>query len=285
MINESNIQSLVTQEQITKFNEFGYLVVENAIPQEKVEQLLRVIDRIKIQLEESDQRKEVFGLDVRPIIDKDDAFLDLMECPTTFPLAVRLLNHFNVQLMTSHLIMVPPDPEKRNIGWHDDGGSPVIGVNGIRAFGSLKVGYFLTDLLEPNMGALMVVPGSHRMQGSPPFEAGARDPIGAIELKVKAGDAVIFQQGTFHAGAPNYSDQTRVVLYYGYNFRTCRPIDYDTMPQEVLDKCSPIGKQLLGHRETHLGYFIPTDADCPLKAWYAEHFGETWNSGRGFYSG
>lgn len=277
-------KALVTDEQIAKFNEFGYLVVEDAIPRAKVDQLLVVIDRLKRELETSNQRKEVFGLDVRPIIDKDDAFLDLLECPTTFPLAVRFLNHFNVQLMTSHLIMVPPDPEKRNIGWHDDGGSPMIGVNGIRAFGSLKVGYFLTDLLEPNMGALMVVPGSHRMQGRPPFEEGARDPVGAVELRVKAGDAVIFQQGTFHAGAPNYSDQTRVVLYYGYNFRVSRPIDYDTMPQVLLEKCSPIGKQLLGQRATHLGYYIPTDADCPLKAWFAEHFGETWSGGRGFYT-
>lgn len=271
---------LVTDAQIAKFHEFGYLVVEDAIPQAQVEKLLSVIDRIKEELATLEQCKAVFGLDIRPIIDKDDAFLDLLECPTTFPLAVRLLNHFNIQLMTSHLIMVPPDPTKRNIGWHDDGGSPMIGVNGIRAFGSLKVGYFLTDLLEPNMGALMVVPGSHRLQGRPPFAEGARDPIGAVELRVKAGDAVIFQQGTFHAGAPNYSDQTRVVLYYGYNFRVSRPIDYDTMPQALLDKCSPIGKQLLGHKATHLGYYIPTDADCPLKAWFVEHFGETWSQGR-----
>lgn len=280
MIAPAPIQPLVTEAQISKFNEFGYLVVENAIPPEKVAHLLQVIDRLGTELEQSEQRKDVFGLDIRPIVDKDEAFLDLIECPATFPLAVRFLNHFNVQLMTSHLIMVPPNPEKRNIGWHDDGGSPLVGVNGIRAFGSLKVGYFLTDLLEPNMGALMVVPGSHRMQGRPPFEEGARDPVGAVELKVKAGDAVIFQQGTFHAGAPNYSEQTRIVVYYGYNFRTARPIDYDTMPQEILDKCSPIGKQLLGHRETHLGYYLPTDEDCPLKAWFTEKFGETWRQGR-----
>jgi len=280
---QTAIKPSVSEEQIAKFHEFGYLVVENAIPRETVTALLGAIARIKEGLEESEQRKDVFGLDIRPLVDKDDAFLDLIECPTTFPLAVRFLNHFNIQLMTSHLIMVPPNPEQRNIGWHDDGGTPVIGVNGMRAFGSLKVGYFLTDLLEPNMGALMVVPGSHRLQGRPAVEEGARDPVGAVELRVKAGDAVIFQQGVYHAGAPNYSEQTRVVLYYGYNFRVSRPIDYDTMPQELLAKCSPIGKQLLGHRETHLGYYIPTDADCPLKAWFCEHFGETWSKGRGFY--
>ena len=118
------------------------------------------------------------------------------------------------------------------------------------------------------------------MQGRPPMEEGARDPVGATELMLSAGDAVIFQQGTFHAGAPNHSDKTRVVLYYGYNYRVMRPIDYDRMPQALLDKCSPIGKQLLGHKETHLGYFIPQKGDCPLKPWFTEHFGETWNKGR-----
>jgi ectoine hydroxylase-related dioxygenase (phytanoyl-CoA dioxygenase family) len=237
---------------------------------------MNTIDRIKENLEYSEQRKNVFGLDIRPIVDKDDLFLELMDWPTTFPLAARFLNHYSIQLMTSHLIMVPPNPEKRNIGWHDDGGTPALQVNGIRAFGSLKVGFFLTDLLQPNMGSLMVVPGSHRIQGAPPFEEGARDPVGARELKVRAGDAVIFQQGVWHAGAPNLSTQTRCVLYYGYNYRIMRPIDYDRMPAELLEKCSPIGRQLLGHKVSHLGYYIPTDEDCPLKQWYIERFGETW---------
>ncbi len=274
----ATVPQAVTQEQLDHFHEFGYVVVKDALPQSKVAELLAVTERMKTELATSAQRKAVFGLDVRPIVDKDDAFLELLEWPTTFPLAVRALNHFNIQLMTSHLIMVPPDPEKRNIGWHDDGGQPALSVNGIRAFGSLKVGYFLTDLLEPNMGSLMVVPGSHRLQGRPPFEPGARDPIGAVELKVRAGDAVLFQQGVWHAGAPNLSTQTRVVLYYGYGYRVFRPIDFEQMPAELLAKCTPIGKQLLGHKASHLGYFIPTAADAPLKAWAEEHFGPDWIS-------
>ena len=52
----------------------------------------------------------------------------------------------------------------------------MIGVNGRRAMGGLKVGFFLTDLLEPNMGSLMVVPGSRRIQGRPPSMPQARYP-------------------------------------------------------------------------------------------------------------
>ena len=80
--------------------------------------------------------------------------------------------------------------------------------------------------------------------GTPPSMPQARYPIGAVELKLKAGDAVIFQHGVFHAGASNLSDQTRIALYYGYSYRVMRPIDYDKMPVEFLQKCTPIGRQL-----------------------------------------
>lgn len=269
-------EPLVRAEDVEQFQEQGYLVVENALSKEKVDYLLEVIDEIREDLKRSNQRKDVYGLDIRPMVDKHDAFLELMEWPTTFPLAVRFLQHFNVQLTTSHLIIVPPNPQKRNIGWHPDGGQPPIGLYGRRALASLKVGFFLTDLLEPNMGALMVVPGSHRMDGPPVHLEGERDPVGAVELKLRAGDAVIFGQGTWHAGAPNYSHQARVVLYYGYSYRILRPTDYDSMPAELLAKCSAVGRQLLGAKSTHLGYFIPTPEDAPLKQWYIDHFGETW---------
>ncbi len=268
--------SEVTQEHVDFFDANGFLVLKNALPPDKVNALRDVIERLQRAFEASAHRHDTYGLNIRPIVDKDDAFLELMEWPTTFPKAVRLLEHFNIQLNTSHLIMVPPDPEKRNIGWHPDGGKPGIGMHGRRALASLKIGYFLTDLLESNMGALMVVPGSNRMEGGPSFFQGERDPVGALELKVNAGDAVIFGQATWHAGAPNYSDQDRIVLYYGYGYRVLRPIDYEAMPATLLDKCTPIGKQLLGHKTSHLGYFIPSDEDVPLKAWYRERFGETW---------
>ena len=263
-----------TPEQLEAFDRDGYLIVEEALPADKIADLLLVIGQLQQRLQDSPHRRKIFGLDVRPLITEDDAFLELMEWSTTFPLAVRFLGHWNLQLTTSHLIMVPPNPEQRNTGWHDDGGKPFFHVNGIKPFMNLKVGFFLTDLLQQDMGSLMVVPGSHRVAGRPAWEEGARDPRDAVELKLHAGSAVIFQQGVWHAGAPNLSDETRIVLYYGYGSRLLRPIDYDNMPADLLDKCTPIGRQLLGEKSTHLGYYIPTDEDVPLKSWYVERFGE-----------
>ena len=157
-------------------------------------------------------------------------------------------------------------------GWHNDGGIPAIEVNGIRAFGSLKVGYFLRAIDGENMGGLMVVPGSHRIQGAPPFRDGEADPVGGIQVRLDAGDAIVFQQGLWHAAAPNLSGQRRTALYYGYGYRVFRPVDYQAMPAELLQACSPIERQLLGETVNHQGYYLPTVEDTPLKPWFDEHF-------------
>ncbi len=266
----------VTPEHVDFFHTHGFLVLKHALPTPKIAELHAAIERLKEEFRHSERRRGDFGLNVRPVVDRDDSFLELLEWPSTFPKAVRFLEHFNIQLSTSHLIVVPPDPEKRSIGWHPDGGKPGIGMYGRRALGSLKIGYFLSDLPQKNMGALMVVPGSNRSDGGPSFLTGYADPMGALELTVEAGDAVIFGQATWHASAPNYSQQDRVVLYFGYCYRVLRPMDYDTMPDSLLAKCSPIGKQLLGYRASHMGYYLPTEEDVPLKAWYRDRFGETW---------
>ncbi len=268
---------MVDPAQVEAFERDGYCVVPDALPAPKVAELLAAVDRTKDRLAASGHTRETFGLDVRPIVTEDDAFLSLLEWPATFPLAVRCLRHWSVQLNTSHLIMVPPRPDAvRNIGWHQDGGSPGMEVDGIKPMFSLKIGYFLTDLLEPDMGQLMVVPGSHRRRGGLEYVPGAEDPVGAVQLRVKAGTAVLFANPLYHGGAPNRSDKTRIVLYFGYAYRWLKPIDYDAMPAEFVARCGPVSRQLLGAKASHLGNYIPTDADCPLKERYRAWFGETW---------
>src|ERR1041385_2666845 len=99
----------------------------------------------------------------------------------------------------------------------------------------------------------MVVPGSHRK--APVFRDGAADPDGAVQLRVKAGDAVVFANPVWHSGAPNRSQQTRIVLYFGYAYRWLKPIDYETMPADLLARVGPVGRQLLGAKTSHLGNY------------------------------
>lgn len=271
-------EALDTQQRT--FNDLGYVLIPGALPAVKVEALLNAIETIRPELESHPHRSRVEnGLNIRPIIDKHPVFKDLLISPQTFAAVAKLLGHYSIQLQQSNLIEAYPSNKQRLTGWHSDGGMPSIAVNGIRAFSSLKVAYFLRDLTGPNMGSLMVVPGSHRMQGAPAFPPGQLDPAGATQILAKAGDALVFQQGIWHAAAPNFSQQTRVALYYGYSYRVLRPVDYQRMPEALLDMCSPVERQLLGETVTHQGYYVPTDADVPLRPWFTEHFGDI--AGRG----
>jgi len=255
-----------------EFDDRGYVLVRGALPPDRVSSLLEIIDLNRVALERHPHRSPVSGgLNIRPVADKHPAFRELVICPATFAAVACLLGHWSIQLQQSNLIEARPSNERRLTGWHSDGGIPTLAVNGVRAFTSLKVGYFLTDHTDRDSGALMVVPGSHRLQGPPPFDGA--EPVGATQLDLAPGDAVIFQQGVWHAAAPNYASRPRIALYYGYSYRVMRPVDYQHMPEDVLGACTPVERQLLGETATHQGYYVPTAADVPLRPWFEQHFG------------
>ena len=192
------------------------------------------------------------------------------------------------------------------IGWHQDGGRPT-GPNGELSFDhavddgdekqrrvneashlqntpmlTAKISYWLSDTTVPNCGAMMVIPGSHKSDFAPQGKLRKKDelarvrdydtnPQGWIALKVKPGDAVIFERRIWHSTSNNYSDITRKVLMFGYSYRWLRGLDYNTMPESLLRHCSPIQRQLLGDCADIKGYWQPTKEDVPLKHWLDKH--------------
>ncbi len=138
---------------------------------------------------------------------------------------------------------------------------------------SVKVGYFLTDLPRTGMGNLCVVAGSHR-SGRPAVRDGEQ-PDGVIEIRAAAGDAIIFDRRLWHAASVNCSNQTRVLVTYGYSYRWLRAksdMDHETL----LDQVDPIRRQLLGWSSSANGRFEPEDQDVPLRTWIREHLGDPW---------
>jgi ectoine hydroxylase-related dioxygenase (phytanoyl-CoA dioxygenase family) len=97
-----------------------------------------------------------------------------------------------------------------------------------------------------------------------------------MDLLVKRGTAVLFDRRMWHSRGWNFSDLTRKVLFMGYSYRWLRGLDYNLMPPELLEKCDPIRRQLLGDGVNIKGWWQPTDADVPLKTWIAEHRGEEY---------
>ena len=263
-----------TQEQLDTFNDDGYLVVEDALPPQMVEQLNQVVDRI-----ETEERKRQnlssnqLLVKFRTVIE-DDIFLELLDWPQTFPLVWDILG-WNIQLYISHLIVYPAEPEKDKVlagGWHQDGGRPVQEMERPQPRLSLKISYWLSNVDSPDNGAMQIIPGSHKRDALPLSSDSDSEKI--LDLCVKAGTAVLFDRRMWHRRGLNTSNTSRKVLFFGYSYRWLRGLDFNLMPQEVLKKCDPIRRQLLGDGVDIKGWWQPTEADVPLRTWIKEHRGE-----------
>ena len=208
-------------------------------------------------------------------IHHDHRLLDLLCWPTVFPLVAELMGP-NINLSTNHVLVRPPQPAGtaaafKAIGWHRDAHGDVTPVHGTCPWIYSKIGFFLTDLSQSGMGNLRVIPGSHLHAEPPPTVDGAVDPVGAIEVLVEAGDAVIFQQRLWHAVGPNAATHARENIYLGYCRRWVRPIDALPTPPDLMAKADPIQRQLLGDISSPLTWYLPAEGDVPLRAWLHQH--------------
>ncbi len=280
MIDTSWLEYCATDAQLKAFNDTGYLVVEDAISTEMADALEEVADRV-----DAEERAKK-GLAPHKLLSKfrtvveDDLLLELLDNKKVFPLLWDILG-WNIQLYISHLIMYPPEPPDtprvtKAAHWHQDGGRPVPEMERPHPRLSLKVSYWLTDVTDRDNGAMRLIPGSHKLDTRPPNSDNDPDgdPEGAMDLLVKRGTAVLFDRRMWHSRGWNFSDVTRKVLFMGYSYRWLRGLDYNLMPPELLEKCDPIRRQLLGDGVDVKGWWQPTDADVPLKTWIAEHRGE-----------
>ena len=208
--------------------------------------------------------------ELRNCIVHHEAFFRLLDWPATAPLAWGILN-WNIQLNTSHLIVLPSGPEpasdeKRRVGLHRDGGTSYGEMQEPHPRILLKIAYAISDQSDPASGATVLVPGSNRLSGRPAVDPETGWPRGAVSMNVEAGDAFIFEQRTWHGIGRNWSGTARKTIFVGYAYRWVKPMDYVVMPEAMLARCNPVQRQLLGAVSDPLSYYLPKDADVPLKA-------------------
>lgn len=253
------------------FDRDGFLIVRDALPAELLERLIAASDRLYREGVQVSGLSERNHWQMRHCIGADPVFLEVLDNPAILPLVVDILG-WDIHLITSHLIVRPPSPAGtdrffKGEGWHRDGGQSSWEMTEPHPRLFLKVAYFLSDQSEPGRGNTMVVPGSNRLTGPPAQSPEAPHPYGAIEICGKPGDAFLFEQRTWHAVGPNFSDITRKSLFMGYGFRWVRAMDYLVPDEHLLARTdSPIRRQLLGEIKTPMGVYLPTDADVPLRA-------------------
>jgi hypothetical protein len=260
-------------EQRRAFAADGFLVVRGALDAAAVGRLVEAGDRRArafLDKPELHGRAEYNHLDLRPGLVEDEALLALVAHGPVVSLVVQLLGP-NIQLHSTALIYKRPEapdgPHFRR-GWHRDARmARDLGHAGLPPAG-LKVCYCLTDFPRPASGMTLFARGSHLREAPLHIPPGEVDPpdCEVCDLVLDAGDAVIFDNRTFHTAAPNRSERVSRVLMYGYAYRWLRPEVYLEVPDaRLLARADPVTRQLLG------GY---RDLDTPpwaLQDWAERH--------------
>ena len=246
----------------------GYLLIKNALPPNVVAEIDAAVDEVYAK-EEAAGRLEAGGkLNLRNCIVHHEAFLQLLDWQKTVPLAYGVLN-WNVQMITSHLIMLPsqdepPDEVKNRIGLHRDGGTSHGEMQEPHPRIMLKIAYAINDQSDPASGATVLVPGSNRLTGKPALDPNTGWARGAISMNVNAE-----MRSSLNNAHGTASDTTGLACpakhFMGYAYRWVKPMDYITMPDELVAKCNPVQKQLVGVVSDPLSYYLPKDQDVPLR--------------------
>ena len=271
------LEHCLTNEEKQQFEDNGFFIVEDAIPQEIVEKLIVAFDRVGTEHLGKDELPADASFNILDFVGRDDVFIELLDWYTTFPKVWGILG-WNIKLYHSHLIALPPLPSEerdktKRLGWHQDSGRLNIELEGDpRPRVSLKVAYFLTDTSVSGRGNFSVIPGSQKFNKVEMPEDDKENPENAISVFAKPGTAVFFDRRLWHAVGRNTSDITRKVLFYGYSYRWLQPRD-DMTVEHYMEKSDPIRQQILGKSTGGMGYTSPGDKDVPLRAWIQENLG------------
>ncbi len=260
-------------EQRQSFDQDGFLVVRHALAAETVDRLIKAGDRLAesfLRKPKVQDRPEYNHLDLRPGLLREEALFALVTHSSTVSLVVQLLSP-NIHLHSTTLIYKRPErpdaPSFRR-GWHRDIRIPRdLGHQCLPRVG-IKICYCLTDFHQSDCGMTLMARGSHLRWKPLTIRKDQIDPtdVEVCDLRLNAGDALLFENRLFHTAAPNRSDRVSRVLMYGYAYRWMKPEVYLDVPDKrYLEKADPVTHQLLG------GY---RDVDTPawaLERWAKRH--------------
>lgn len=269
---------MLDQSVVDAFDRDGFAVIPQAIPSELVDRLITAGDKW-VASDYQPMRQVSEGTDgFRNCVALDDAFMELLAWPKVLPYLVRLLGP-DIKLLTSHLIYREPAPAgtpktKRHPGWHRDFAKAKRSLGDARMPRlDLKVAYALNDLPTESCGGTMFVKGSHALKHGLEIKPHV-DPEGTVEPTVRAGDAILFENRTWHAGAPNLSDRTRKVVMMGYTYVWIQPSDYEKHDEATLKQAAElygdVGLQLLEGLPKPVHFDFNYDSK-PLREWAEAH--------------
>jgi len=230
----------LTDEERFLFDVTGYLVIPDALSPAEVEECLTAARRAHAAHGGTDQWRQLGAL-----YEQEPAVEPLIDHPAVIQKVRALLGDYFI-LQSSWCTQSPAGfPGQR---FHQDGSSayefrrlslptPLV---------QLRIGYFLTDQSEPNMGNMVMIPGSHNASQRPPQGANAANMPLAQVICGKPGTALMFHQGVFHCGTTNEMSFPRYIQHMVYSPPWLIPSDRKGNDPGFLARTTPLRRALLG---------------------------------------
>lgn len=223
------------------FECFGYIVIEDVLSPAEVEAALAASKRLHEGKITGKLHQIGRGFEHEPALEH------LIDHPAVLP-KVRALLGERFVLQAAWCTVQPAGSQ--SVCWHQDGSSAF----DFKDLGypvpllQLRVSYNLTDQSQPNMGNMMLIPGSHRSQL--PLPEAVQHQVNACPVQqivyAKPGSALIFHNGVWHSPMPNDRDFDRYNMHFIFSPPWLRRSDRDATDPAFLERTTPLRRALMG---------------------------------------
>jgi len=251
----------LTDEEMTTYDQQGYLHLRAVFSPDEVARGLRVIDELAAA--------QAPGLDTHASFLSFDHTVRVRNAVAYAPGLDYFLDHPRLigplmSLLNGNIHVLGTDAIVRSVRdevlepWHTDGGEYLQRFRLVPGTPNLQVKaqIFLTDVTQSNSGNFLLVPGSHHEPPSrqtylceipeldEPMRRGELPP-GAVEIMASAGDVLLFPFSLWHAVAPNRV-RPRKTFIFRYGQLWHRPHDYLVQDPQVLSRMSARLRRMFG---------------------------------------
>ncbi len=230
----------LTDEERFMFETCGYLVIPDALSVDETQACLDAAKRVHAPFPKGEWRQLGHTYEVEPAIE------NLIDHPSILHKVRALLGDYFI--LQSTWCTTQPAGGAHG-GYHQDGSS----VFDFRRLATptplvqLRVGYFLTDQSQPNMGNMAMIPGSHNTSMKlPKSVTGDHDlPISQV-ICGKPGTALLFHQAVWHRTHINEMDFDRYTMHMVYSPPWLVPSDRMENDKAFLARTTPVRRALVG---------------------------------------
>ena len=243
-----------TPEELETFAATGYLIRERLFQGEALTRLQDALDRLEAaewdRPRKNPPKDRSWGIILRPLMDKDPVFLELLKFPPVLSVCRALMGPL-LRLRGLSARISFPGAERQETNWHQH--MRVIS-NPLPPWFSqphcIDALIYLDDL-DDDTGPIGIVPGSHAWFDRHPDHQVFTSIEGEQVIRVPAGSTVMVHGNLWHRGMPPLGKKRRMLIL-SYTPTWLRKSPHggspppDGLTQQLLEDCDEETKELLG---------------------------------------